>query len=88
VCGRQVQDVNRIGRLHELRSGQVRDRYRTNLRVILHGMYRELQLACGELVCDELHLCGSSDIQCHGDSAEYTSVGRGQHVDGDSDFQL
>ncbi len=57
VCGRKVQGVKRIGRVHGLWDRDVlyNSRGQHNLRY-MPRLSVKLQLACGERSFDELHL--------------------------------
>jgi hypothetical protein len=56
VYARQVQDVDRIGCLHRLRSREVFHNRRGHGEFDVHRLSHKLQLACGELSSGKLHL--------------------------------
>ena len=59
VRARQVQGVNRISRLHGLRGRDVFHSIRGLSKFDVYSLSVKLQLACGELRFNELHLlCG------------------------------
>jgi hypothetical protein len=56
VRGREVQGVDRIGRVHGLRDRDVLYSSRGLSKLDMQRLSVKLQLACGERSFDELHL--------------------------------
>ena len=54
MCGRKVQDINRIGQLHGLRGRDVF--YSSRVEFDMNHLSNKFQLVCRELSLDELHM--------------------------------